>query len=41
MKDHFDFKGQVRLNLKVVNERTYFHKKMRKNYLEPFEKFRY
>ena len=37
----FDFKGQVRLNLKVVNERTYFHKKMRKNYLEPFEKFRY
>lgn len=35
----FDFKGQVRLNLKVVNERTYFHKKMRKNYIEPIEKY--
>ena len=35
----FDFKGQVRLNLKVVNERTYFHKKMRKNYIEPSEKY--
>lgn len=35
----FDFKGQVRLNLKVVNEHTYFHKKMRKNYIEPSEKY--
>ena len=35
----FDFKGQVRLNLKVVNERTYFHKKMCKNYIEPIEKY--
>lgn len=35
----FDFKGQVRLNLKVINERTYFHKKMRKNYIEPSEKY--
>ena len=35
----FDFKGQVRLYSKVVNERTYFHKKMRKNYIEPIEKY--
>ena len=35
----FDFKGQVKLDLRVVNERTYFHKKMRKNYLEPVEKY--
>lgn len=35
----FDFKGQVRLNLKVVNERTYFHKKMCKNYIEPLDKY--
>lgn len=35
----FDFKGQTRLALKVVDERTYFHKKMRKNYLEPVEKY--
>lgn len=34
-----DFKGQVRLNLKLVTERTYFHKKMRKNYIEPIEKY--
>lgn len=35
----FDFKGQTKLALKVVNERTYFHKKMRKNYIEPVEKY--
>ncbi|MCQ2738622.1 MAG: hypothetical protein MJ237_00175 [bacterium] len=35
----FDFKGQVRLNLKVGNKRTYFHKKMRKNYIEPLDKY--
>lgn len=35
----FDFKGQVRLNLPVINERTYFHKKMRKNYRKPVDKY--
>lgn len=35
----FDFKAQTRLLLKVVDERTYFHKKMRKNYIEPLEKY--
>ena len=35
----FDFKGQVKLNLKFGNEHTYFHKKMRKNYIEPIEKY--
>ena len=35
----FDFKWQVRHALKVVNERTYFNKKMRKNYVEPSEKY--
>lgn len=35
----FDFKGQVKLDLRVVNERTYFHKKMRKNYRKPVDKY--